>query len=244
MQKILNEIDRLKQEIDALRPLSTQDLGHIKEYFRVGLTYTSNALEGNALTETETKIILEEGITIGGKTLRDHLEVIGHGDALHFLYACVDNKFITEEDVKKLHRLFYYRIDESNAGVYRKSKAYITGSKYPLPLPAAIHDLMRVFINELVELRTREHPVICAAQAHKKFVFIHPFVDGNGRTARFLMNLVLMQEGYVAAMIPSLVRHGYIAALEKTHTDDGDFVMLIAQMLKETQKDYLRLFGR
>lgn len=243
MQKILCEIDQLKREIDALRPLSQHDVIHVKEYFKVGLTYTSNALEGNALTETETKVVLEDGITIGGKTLRDHLEVIGHRDALDFLYTCVDCKIITEEDIKKLHRLFYYRIDEQNSGVYRNTKAYITGSKYPLSLPRELPVLMGEFVNNLTVLRAREHPIIAAAQAHKKFVFIHPFVDGNGRTALFLMNLVLLQEGYVAAMIPPTMRYAYIAALEKAHTDDRDFILLIAQMVKETQRDYVRLFG-
>ncbi len=115
MNKLFKEIDTLQQEINALRPLKTEELPLIKNYYTIGLTYSSNALEGNSLTETETKIVLEEGITIGGKPLRDHLEAIGHEDALAFLYTCVDKKTVEEKDILQLHRLFYYRIDEKNA---------------------------------------------------------------------------------------------------------------------------------
>lgn len=243
MNKLFKEIDTLQQEINALRPLKTEELPLIKNYYTIGLTYSSNALEGNSLTETETKIVLEEGITIGGKPLRDHLEAIGHEDALAFLYTCVDKKTVEEKDILQLHRLFYYRIDEKNAGIYRSVKAYITGSKYPLPIPENIPALMHNFILLLPELYKTKHPVEYAALAHMHFVFIHPFVDGNGRTARLLMNLILLQSGYNIAIIPPVMRHAYIASLEKAHHDPTDFITLIAQMVKETQKDYLRLFA-
>lgn len=214
----------------------------INEYYRIGLTYTSNAIEGNSLTESETKIILEDGITIGGKRLIEHLEVIGHSDAYTYLYDLIKRAEITEDDIKWFHHLFYFRIDENQAGNYRTHKAIITGSKYTLPVPSQLADLIEQLIVSIIRFRKEKHPVEAAALAHKEFIFIHPFVDGNGRVARLLMNLILLQEGYEIAIIPPVIRNEYIQTLEKAHYDDADFLQLIARMLKETQQDYLRLF--
>lgn len=242
MKNILKEIDVLQEEINALRPLDEGLLKQIKEYYRVGLTYTSNALEGNSLTESETKVVLEDGITIGGKPLKDHYEAVGHSQAYDFLYSLTSHKEITEEQIKKLHYFFYKQINESHAGKYRGVKAIITGSKYPLPPPEKIAQLMTEFIDFMKQFREKKHPVEFAALAHKEFVFIHPFVDGNGRVARLLMNLILLQKGYNIAIIPPVLRADYIAALEKAHIDDKSFIELIARTVCDTQKDYLRLF--
>lgn len=242
MKDIFIEIDKLQGEINAYRPLSKELLKQIREYYRVGLTYTSNALEGNSLTESETKVVLEDGITIGGKPLKDHYEAIGHAEAYDFLYSLAKGKDVSEEDIKGLHRLFYRRIDEAKAGEYRKVKAFITGSKYPLSAPEEISKLVKALIPRIKKLKETRHAVEAAALAHKEFVFIHPFVDGNGRVARLLMNLILLQAGYNIAIIPPVMRQGYIETLEKAHTDDKDFIGLIARMVRETQKDYLRLF--
>jgi len=242
INQLFKEIDHLQKEINALRPFNEQEIKQIKEYYKIGLTYTSNALEGNSLTETETKIVIEEGLTIGGKPLKDHLEVVGHADAYDLLLNLSQNKEITEDSIKELHRLFYLRIDERNAGVYRKVKAYITGSKYPLPVPKDISRLMGELIPRIQSIRGKKHPVEIASLVHKEFVFIHPFVDGNGRVARLLMNLVLLQEGYNIALIPFVCRNQYIESLEKAHTNDSDFIDLVARMVRETQKDYLRIF--
>ncbi len=242
MPDIFDEIDKLQQEIRSREPLDDHLLQQIKEYYRIGLTYTSNALEGNSLTETETKIILEEGITIGGKPLKDHFEVVGHSEAFNYMYTLLKQQRFSEDDIKKLHYLFYYRIDKDNAGAYRTFKAFITGSKYPLPLPQDVPTLMQDFVQKIKKIKKEKHPVEYAALMHKEFVFIHPFVDGNGRVARLLMNLILLQEGYNIVVIPPIVRKEYIQALEKAHTDDHDFIYLIAQMVKEAQRDYLRLF--
>lgn len=241
---IFKEIDALQQEINSYRPLSADLLEQVKRYYKIGLTYTSNALEGNTLTESETKIVLEEGITIGGKPLRDHLEAIGHAEAYDFLYTFAHEKSVEEKDLQFLHHLFYLRIDEKNAGKYRSNKAIITGSKYPLPKPAEIPSLMKELISHMDHLRKIHHPVKAAAVAHKEFVFIHPFIDGNGRAARLLMNLILLQEGYQITIIPPIMRREYIESLELAHTNDQPFVHLMARMVRETQKDYLRLFLR
>ena len=242
MEALLKEIDKLQAEINKYRPLDKKLIEQQKEYFRIGLTYTSNALEGNSLTETETKIVIEEGITIGGKPLKDHFEAIGHSEAFDFIYKLAKGKTISEKDIKELHRLFYYRIDTENAGEYRKVKAYITGSKFPLSSPAEIPGLMKKFIAQLKRQRGKKHPVELAALAHKELVFIHPFVDGNGRVGRLLMNLILLQEGFTITIIPPVVRPEYLQTLEKAHTSDNSFIELIARMVRETQKDFLRLF--
>lgn len=242
LASLLNEIDLLKKEIDVRRPFDPGLLKQIREYYRIGLTYTSNALEGNTLTESETKIVLEEGITIGGKPLNDHLEALGMSDAYNFLYTSYEQKAFTEQMIKQFHYLFYYRIDEAEAGQYRKKKVFLTGSHYPLPDPKDVPYLMAEWIEIAKDQRKELHPVVFAALTHKDFVFIHPFIDGNGRVARLIMNLILLQEGYTIAIIPPITRARYIAALEKAHTDDKDFIEFIAEMVRESQRDYLRLF--
>lgn len=242
MLDIFQEIDSLQKEIDSYRPLNAELLKQIREYYKIGLTFSSNALEGNTLTESETKIVLEEGVTVGGKPLKDHLEAIGHAEAYDFLHTLVKEHTIREADIQQIHRLIYLRIDEKNAGMYRTSQAILTGSKYPLPKPYELASLMKSCISHIEKLRQTQHPVKAAALAHKEFVFIHPFIDGNGRTARLLMNLILLQENYLLSIIPPVTRREYIDSLEQAHTDDREFVAFIARMVRETQKDYLRLF--
>ncbi|MBU1998976.1 MAG: Fic family protein [Candidatus Omnitrophica bacterium] len=241
MKEILSKVDESQVKINALRPFSNEMNHQIKEYFRIGFTYSSNALEGNSLTISETKVVIEDGLTIAGKPLRDHYEATGHSDAFDHMYALATGKTITEEDIKKLHALFYHRIKEEDAGMYRKVQAIITGSQYPLPTPEALPGMMQKFIKNLPILKKDNHPVAYAARLHKEFVFIHPFVDGNGRVARLLMNVALMQAGYIIAIIPPLKRSEYISALEKAHKNDADFIKLIASCVYETQNDLLRM---
>ena len=158
------------------------------------------------------------------------------------MYTEEAKKVVTEDTVKQFHRLFYYRIHKAHAGKYRGVKVFLTGSKYPLPKPADVPTLMNEFVKTMHKQRQELHPVVFAALAHKDLVLIHPFVDGNGRVARLLMNLLLLQEGYTIAIIPPIMRPEYIRSLEKAHEDDTAFIHFIAEMVKESQKDYLRLF--
>lgn len=240
----IKEAELLQAEINQFRPLKPHTFQELKEYYRIGLTYTSNALEGSSLTETETKIILEEGLTIGGKSLREHNEAVGHSEAYDHMYKLSQGKEITEEDILKLHQLFYYRIDQDRAGVYRKEQVFITGTDFIPAAPRELSFMMQEFVASIPEMRARYHPIECAARIHKDLVTIHPFVDGNGRTARLLMNLVLMQEQYCITIIPPIVRRDYIEALKKAqgeHRNDAPFVDFISSMVYENQKDYLRL---
>jgi len=142
----LKKIDALKGQIDRHRPLDAHLLKQIREYFRICMTYTSNALEGNSLTETETKIVIEDGITIGGRPVKDHLEALGHSEAYDLLVRLARNQDITEANIKELHRLFYYRIDAKHAGKYRKKRVIITETEFIPPAPDRIPELVKAFI--------------------------------------------------------------------------------------------------
>ena len=240
-----DQIDKLNKQIAQFRSIAGPLLKQIKDYFRIGITYSSNALEGNTLTETETKVVLEDGLTIAGKPLKDHYEASGHSDAFNYIYNLDKKKTINEKDILEIHRLFYYRIDEANAGKYRKVPVIITGTEYVPPVPDKIPGLMKKFIGKKIPLLKKKlHPIIFAAKLHEEIVNIHPFVDGNGRTARLVMNLALFQSGYTVTVIPPIMRADYIGLVKKSQTgkmDSTDFVNFISCMVYESTKDYLRL---
>lgn len=242
MKDLLRKIDLLKTKIDKHRPMDSHMAKQLREYFRIGMTYSSNALEGNSLTETETKIVIEDGITIGGKPVKDHLEALGHSEAYDLLFRLAKHQNITEANVRELHRLFYYRIDASQAGKYRKHKVIITGTTFIPPAPEKIPDLMKSFIDGIPDDRSKNHPIEFAAIEHRKLVTVHPFIDGNGRAARLLMNLSLLQAGYPVTIIPPVLRREYLDTLNKTHKGDlRPFNKFIAGCCYESAKEYLRL---
>lgn len=238
-------VDEYKEKIDSFRPLSQEILKQLKAYYKVSLTYTSNAIEGNSLTETETKIIIEDGITIGGKPMKDHLEVLGHSEAYDLLFELASNREITEKEILKLHHLFYKSINEQKAGIYRDCNVIITGSDFELPKHGQVPKLMKDFVNNIPKMKKDLHPVEFAACLHLDLVTIHPFVDGNGRTARLLMNLALLQAGYNIVIIPPAVRNDYIAVLKTAQLNKNNvpFINFISEMVLESQKDYLRLIN-
>lgn len=227
--------------LSAYRPLPPETLKSLREYYRVGLTYTSNALEGNSLTESETKVVIEDGLTIEGKPLRDHYEAVGHAKAYDYVYQITEKKGLTEEDILNLHRLFYQQIDVEKAGHYRNVKVYISGSRYAVAAVSKIPGEMQKLVKWYNENEKKLHPIELAATLHQRFVFIHPFVDGNGRVARLLMNLALLRNGYTIAIIPAILRHEYIYSLETAHTRPEVFVDFIADRVIATQLDLLRL---
>ncbi len=237
--------DEYRAKINALRPLSKDALEQVKEYYKIGLTYSSNALEGNTLNLAETKVVLEDGLTIGGKPLKDHYEAVGHAMAFDKVLELSKNSTFTEDDIKLLHKLFYEKIDNEKAGQYRKTQVIITGSDVELPKPEELDKCMNDFVSKLPKLKTNLHPVEYAAMVHIIFVNIHPFVDGNGRVARLLMNLALLQSGYNVVVIPPVVRADYISALQKTNKGDNtEFINFISEMVLESQKEYLKIISR
>lgn len=237
----LTILDLYQEKINERRPFRGEMLKQIQAYYRIGLTWSSNALEGNTLTESETKVLLEDGLTIGGKPLQYTYEAIGHSKAYDFMFSLLENRTITETDVLMMHQLFYESIDRTYAGRYRDMDVFISGSQYPVTSPQRIQDEMKQLLSWINTDRGNLHPVVFAAQLHQRFVFIHPFIDGNGRIARLLMNTALIQDGYLLAIIPPILRHEYIELLEKAHQNDQPFVEFIVNRVIESQKEIMRL---
>lgn len=238
---IYEKIDLYKSSIDKLRPFEGELRKELKAYYRIGLTWSSNAIEGNTLTESETKVLLEDGLTVGGKPLKDTFEALGHAKAYDFMFTLLRNRRITETDALTMHQMFYREIDAEAAGRYRTRSVIITGSKYAVCKPERIQGKINQLFQWEDKERDKYHPVEFAAQLHTRFVFIHPFIDGNGRISRLLMNTALIQDGYMLAIIPPVLRHEYIALLEKAHKDDRPFVDFIAERVLESQKEIMRL---
>lgn len=210
----IKTIDAKKSALDRLRPLPPDAVRNLDAWFRVELTYTSNALEGNTLSRRETAVVLEKGLTVGGKTLKEHLEATNHARAIDFVAQLVESRRgVSEQQLLRIHELVLEGIDDANAGRYRNVAVRIAGSTVVLPNPRRVPDLMREFANWLGS-RPRPHPVSFAAEAHYKLVSIHPFIDGNGRAARLLMNCLLMMHGYPPAIIRPRDRAAYLGALE------------------------------
>lgn len=234
-------LDLYKATLDERRPFEGEMLKQIRDYYRIGLTWSSNALEGNTLTESETKVLLEDGLTIGGKPLQYTFEAIGHAKVYDFMFTLLKNRIITEKDIRTMHQMFYESIEKEYAGRYRDMDVLISGSKYPVTEPKQIQAEMDSLFQWIATERDQFHPVTFAVQLHKRFVFIHPFKDGNGRIARLIMNTALIQDGYLLAVIPPVLRHEYIELLEKAHRDDKSFEQFIAERVIESQKEIMRL---
>lgn len=244
LQELLQKADFYKEKRSAARPLEKEELKSLDNYFRIGFTYSSNALEGNTLTISETKILLEDGITVGGKPLKDCYEAVGHSDAYDFMLnlARKQDMDITEKDIKKLHQLFYQKVDAEKAGQYRTIQVYISGTDYIPPSPVDVPQLMNHMVDQIRSSKITLHPIELAAMAHKRLVDIHPFVDGNGRTARLLMNLILVNAGYGVVSIPPVRSNEYINALSASRRLNMEpFSKLISECVIETERDYCRL---
>ena len=230
----LTEIDALKAKLTALRPLPTEALKKIQNALDIEYTYESNRIEGNTLTLQETSLVVNEGVTISGKSMREHLEAINHAQAIGFIKDIAnDNIEISERLIKEIHSIILHSIDRDNAGKYRNVPVMISGSTHMPPQPYLIEPQMEAFIAEYKKKATNdEHPVIIAAYLHDELVKIHPFIDGNGRTSRLLMNLYLLSKGFVVSLKgDNDSKRDYYMALEKSHTtnDPIDFYTLVAE---------------
>ncbi len=236
------EIDRLKSRLDSLRPLPEHTVRTLHEQQVLEWTYHSNAIEGNTLTLKETKVVLE-GITIGGKPLREHFEVINHKEAIDYVEAIVKNQeALSEWQIKSIHHLVLKNIDDRNAGQYRKENVVIAGAEHLPPNYIQVPEAMAGLVDWYRHSREL-HPVECAARLHVDFVGIHPFVDGNGRTSRLLMNFELMRQGLLPVIIPVENRLAYYDALDTAHTrgDYSLFIELVASLEQATLERYLRI---
>ncbi|MBR4605846.1 MAG: Fic family protein [Lachnospiraceae bacterium] len=245
MNQLLHKIDEYFKEIASYRPFKDKNLlNNIKNFYRIECTWSSNSLEGNSYTISETKVLLEDGLTAGGKPLKDAMETIGHAKAFDHMFTLSKNKFLTEKDLCFMHSLLSGNLEtDSITGNYRKIPVYITGSKYSTAKESEIPILMKELIEKQKKLFETFHPVDAAAKFHKELVFIHPFEDGNGRVSRLAMNTLLIQRGFLPVSIPPVLRSDYIQSLERAHTNDSNFVKLIENMEYETQKDFCRLIN-
>lgn len=242
MQNIIETLTKKKKKLDSLRPLSQEKVKNLRQWFDIEYTYTSNAIEGSTLTRSETALVVEKGLTVRGKPLKEHLEAVNHNKAIYFMRSLIDkgHQFITQQDIKNIHNVVLSSIDDQWAGKYRLDEIFITGATVEPPLPHHVPFKMKSLI-EWLELEQGKHPAQIAADLHFKFVAIHPFIDGNGRTARLLMNLVLMQNGYPITIIKTEERAIYIDAInEATITGDlTDFYKIIFGAVERSLDAYI-----
>jgi Fic family protein len=241
MDELLAAIATKKEQLDRLRPLSQETLANLEHYYDIELTYTSNAIEGNTLSPVETTLVIEQGVTIGGKPLKDHLEALDHYDAIRYVRELArQTTRLTESDVRNLHRLVVQRSRPDIAGRYADLPRYVrteTG-RHMFPSPAEIPALMGDFA---AWLGTATGTPDTAFTAHRRVVDIHPFNDGNGRTARLLMNLILIRAGYPPVAVRPEDRLDYIRSLQQAQEGLGteSFSRLLYKRLDATLDEYL-----
>jgi len=240
---MFKQCDQLKERLDALRPLPPHTVASLHEQLVLEWTYNSNAIEGNTLTLKETKVVLE-GITIGGKPMREHFEAINHKEAIDYVEDIVHQQEpLSERVIRSIQQLVLKNIDADNAGRYRQENVVIAGAEHTPPDHLHIPQQMKALLAGYHGFSG--HPVERAARLHTDFVRIHPFVDGNGRTARLLMNLDLILSGYLPVIIKAVDRLRYYEALDKAHTeqDYGDFFALVAHVEEHALQHYLKLLA-
>lgn len=237
-------VNSLKAKIDSKRPLDKNTSKSLRESLIVDWTYNSNAIEGSTLTLYETKVVLE-GITIGGKSVVEHLEAINHKEAIIFLEELVRaDSILTEWDIKSIHAIILKQINDEYAGKYRNSNVIISGASHVPPKHEQLYILMEKLIYDFNHSWNKYHPVVQAALIHGEFVKIHPFIDGNGRTARLLLNFVLMKNGFTPVIIKKENRLAYYDSLDLAHTtkDYTNFIKLINDLVIESSNLWLSLF--
>ena len=246
IKKQLKIADFLKSEIRKNHPKNKTQLKKLEEYFATGYTFESNRIEGNTLTLQETDLVVNKGITISGKSMKEHLEVINHAEALQYVQQIAKGKAdISEKLIKELHYLVLKSIDKENAGQYRKADVRISGSEHK---PAAHYDVpahMEILLEYYHSHKRMIHPVLLAADMHWMLAGIHPFIDGNGRTSRLLMNLILIKNGYIIANLKgdNESRLSYYKSLEaaqvKLQTDS--FRKLVIHTVTDGLQEYKSL---
>ncbi len=247
MDSLLKILTEKKRQLDKYRPLPPELIKNLEEWLKVELTYSSNAIEGNTLSRLETAEVIERGVTavISGKPLQDQLEAINHAQAVDYIKELSTklkgHQYISEADVLAIHKIILTRINDLWAGRYRATEIFIRGVDTEFPLPRQVPPLMKDFFRWL-EGQQENHPVRIAADAHFKLVSIHPFVDGNGRTARLLMNLILLLNGYPMAIIKNEERTQYLDAIftGQTKNDLQPFYAFIEKAVENSLDMFTR----
>lgn len=242
LEALLSQVDLAKARVDSHRPLPKHTAASLRDHLALEWTYNSNGIEGNTLTLRETKVVLE-GITIGGKTMREHLEAVNHRDAIEFLEQLVtDQVQLTERDIKDIHALVLRGIDPNEAGRYRRENVRISGASTTPPDFLHVEEAMQQLLDWNAS-QTGHHPARHIAELHTRFVEIHPFVDGNGRTGRLLMNFELMKAGYPPSIIRVEDRLAYYEALDTACVtrDYGAIAHLVTEGVERSLTVYLEL---
>lgn len=242
----LIQIDDLKEKWERKHPLGPSHLKRLREYFDIQYTFESNRIEGNTLSLRETDLIVNKGLTIGGKSMQEHLEAVNHAEAIDYVMDLVLAKIdLNKRNILDIHRLILKGIDSENAGVYRKVPVRISGSSNELPQPHRLDSMMFDYFQFYQSYCKKLHPVILAAEMHERLVSIHPFIDGNGRTARLVMNLILLRHGYTRANIKGSPesRAKYYEALDAVQSDANPeyFHELVADECLESLREHLEL---
>ncbi len=248
IQELIHKVDELYQIWSKKKPLDKTQLQKMNEFFNIENTFQSNLIEGNTLTLQETHLVVNKGLTISGKSMNEHLEAINHNEALDYIVEIVQNKIpISERITKEIHYLILKGIDRKNAGIYRSVPVYISGSKHKPPQPFLLSKKMEELFEFYEKNRNKLHPVILSANMHEKLLTIHPFIDGNGRTSRLLMNLLLLKSGYPIISLKGDLKSklNYYKTLEQTQTSGNDepFLILILKAAIESLEQHIELCG-
>lgn len=242
----LEEIDELKEQWQERKPKSGVQLDKMSDHFSINYTYESNRIEGNTLTLQETFLVINEGLTIAGKGLQEHLEAINHNEAIYFINELIEDKLdLSAHRLKELHYLILKGIDRKNAGCYRGVDVRISGSRHIPPAPFLLDKMMEDYFIHYENQKRILHPALLAAEMHERLVSIHPFIDGNGRTSRLVMNLILLQHGYTTTIFKGNLedRLEYYKALETVQVDNDPipFYLLTLKMAKLSLVEHLKL---
>lgn len=237
----LRRAEELRDALLAQGVFAEPLLGQLRAYYRVALTCSSTALDGNSLTEQETRTVLEDGMSVGGRPLRHLYETVGHGRACDAMFSFLNRPCLAEADILELHRQLRRGLDQGPAGEYRQVQLRYASSRYPVVAPEKIQEAVARLCEWLAEAREALHPIAFAARLHARLLFIAPFQDGNGQAARLLMNAALLQFGYLPAIIPPALRKEYISLLEQVRLDETPLVCFLAQREVETQEQLLWL---
>lgn len=248
LQKKLENLTETHEKWKNIKPLDPSQLIKMREYFHTSYTYESNRIEGNTLNLQETHLVINEGITIGGKSMREHFEAVNHLEAIELIDDFVKRKTnFNAFYLKQIHQLILKEVNSKNAGIYRTVPVKISGSLHNPPEPFLLEKMMEDYFLFYETNKNKIHPVILAAEMHERLVTIHPFIDGNGRTARLVMNLILLQNGYTIANLKGNYndRIRYYNALEKVQVnhENEDFYNLIIDRAQASLDEHLELAG-
>ena len=244
LEQYLSRIQEKKSKLDALRPLPVAAVQNIKSSLTLEWTYHSNSIEGNTLTLQETKMVIEDGLTIRGKSLREHFEAVNHHEAIELVEQLAAKQYVMKAvDILNVHALVLQKSEREYAGRYRNAGVRISGANFAPPNALKVDDLMDDLIHWVNDETNTLDTVIKAAIFHHRFVWIHPFFDGNGRTVRLMFNLLLMKAGFPPAIILKNDRKKYYDALNKANKGDyGKILLLVLQALERSLDIYLGNF--